>query len=83
MSQRAGEPVASVAFSQILEGYGIDAVAHPQLASGEPDVFVQNRGAQVVIELKKTAAGERDRLLDQMEGRLEEGMGNVVFGVHL
>jgi hypothetical protein len=81
MSQRAGEPVASVAFSQILEGYGIDAVAHPQLSSGEPDVFVQNRGSQVVIELKKTGSGQRDLLLSQMEERLEEGMGDVVFGV--
>jgi hypothetical protein len=81
MSKRAGEPVASVAFSQILEGYGINAVAHPQLSGGEPDIFVQNRGSQVVIEVKKTGSGQRDRLLNQMEGRLDSGMGDVVFGV--
>lgn len=81
MSGSAGEPVVSVAFSQILEGYGINAVAHPQLSGGEPDVFVQNRGAKVIIELKKTGSNQRELLLEQMEGRLKDGMGDVVFGV--
>lgn len=79
MSGNTAEYVVSTAFAEILEGYGIDADPHPQLRDGEPDVFVRNRGTRVVIELKKS--GNRQALLDQMETRLEQGMGEVVFGV--
>jgi hypothetical protein len=79
MSGNTAEYVVSTAFAEILEGYGIDADPHPQLRDGEPDVFVRDRGTRVVIELKKS--GNRQALLDQMETRLEQGMGEVVFGV--
>lgn len=79
MSGNTAEYVVSTAFAEILEGYGIDADPHPQLRDGEPDVFVRDRGTRVIIELKKS--GNRQALLDQMETRLQQGMGEVVFGV--
>jgi len=79
MSGNTAEYVVSTAFAEILEGYGIDADPHPQLRDGEPDIFVRDRGTRVVIELKKS--GNRQALLDQMETRLDQGMGEVVFGV--
>lgn len=81
MSRNTAEYVVSTAFADILEGYGINASPHPQLQSGEPDVFVRNRGTRVVIELKKSGTGQRDNLFQQMEERLEDGMAEVVFGV--
>jgi hypothetical protein len=81
MSQNTAEYVVSTAFADIVEGYGINASPHPQLQAGEPDVFVRNRGTRVIIELKKSGSGQRDNLLTQMEERLEDGMGEVVFGV--
>lgn len=81
MSRNTAEYVVSTAFADILEGYGINASPHPQLQAGEPDVFVRNRGTRVVIELKKSGTGQREKLFDQMEERLEDGMGEVVFGV--
>lgn len=50
MSRRAAEPVVSMALADILEGYGFNASPHPQMQTGEPDVFVRNRGTRVVIE---------------------------------
>lgn len=81
MSRNTAEYVVSTAFADILEGYGLDAAPHPQLQSGEPDVFVRNRGTRVVIELKKSGSGQRDAVTNQMEVRLEDGMSEVVFGV--
>ncbi|MDB2237062.1 Eco57I restriction-modification methylase domain-containing protein [Halorubrum ezzemoulense] len=81
MSRRTAEYVVSTAFADILEGYGLNASPHPQLQSGEPDVFVRNRGTRVVVELKKSGSGQRDALISQMEERIEDGMGEVVFGV--
>jgi hypothetical protein len=81
MSRNTAEYVVSTAFADILEGYGINASPHPQLQSGEPDIFVRNRGTRVVIELKKSGRGQRENLFDQMEERLEDGMAEVVFGV--
>lgn len=81
MSRRTAEYVVSTAFADILEGYGLNASPHPQLQTGEPDVFVQSRGTRVVVELKKTGTGQRDAIISQMEDRLEDGMGEVVFGV--
>lgn len=79
MSGNTAEYVVSTALAEILEGYGIDADPHPQFRDGEPDVFVRDRGTRVVIELKRS--GSRQALIDQMETRLEQGMGEVVFGV--
>lgn len=79
MSRNTAEYVVSTAFAEILEKYGVNADPHPQLRDGEPDIFVRDRGTRVVIELKKS--GNRQALIDQMETRLEQGMGEVVFGV--
>jgi len=81
MSRKTAEYVVSTAFADILEGYGISASPHPQLQAGEPDVFVRNRGTRVVIELKKSGPGQRDKLFKQMKNRLNDGMGEVVFGI--
>lgn len=81
MSRRTAEYVVSVAFADILEGYDLNASPHPQLQSGEPDVFVRDGGVRVVIELKKSGSGQKDALLSQMADRLEDGMGEVAFGV--
>ena len=78
MAGNADEDVAT-ALAELLGDAGFDATARPGSREDEPDVFVRDHGADIVIVL---ARSEREQPLeDRMESYLKTG--RLVFGVSL
>lgn len=79
MSPNVREETANVALSEILEEYGMPSASLVQIQGDIPDVYIVERGVRVILEMKKE--GRRQELIDQMGGRLDEGVCEIVFGI--
>lgn len=79
MSQNVREETANVVLAEILEEYGMPSASLVQIRGDIPDVYLVERGVRVILEMKKE--GRRDELIEQMGGRLDDGVCEIVFGI--
>lgn len=79
MSHNVREETANVALAEVLEEYGMASASLVQIQGDIPDIYLVERGVRVILEMKKE--GRRKELIDQMGGRLDDGVCEIVFGV--
>ena len=79
MSHNVREETANVVLAEVLEEYGMPSASLVQIQGDIPDVYLIERGVRVILEMKQE--GRREELIEQMGGRLDDGVCEIVFGV--